>query len=103
MVACKGALNIAGPSSLFDRFAVQDVAQIGDVPGEGTASVAGHVHGTLASRRHAAHHGAMSRAARLPLPEEVIRPTFRRERAAMKRGLMPVAGCDEAGRGPLAG
>ena len=45
----------------------------------------------------------MSRAARLPLPEEVIRPTFRRERAAMKRGLMPVAGCDEAGRGPLAG
>jgi ribonuclease HII len=45
----------------------------------------------------------MSRAARLPLLEEVIRPTFRRERAAMKRGLMPVAGCDEAGRGPLAG
>src|SRR2546427_12832342 len=45
----------------------------------------------------------MSRAARLRLPEEVIHPTFRRERAAMKRGLMPVAGCDEAGRGPLAG
>jgi ribonuclease HII len=32
-----------------------------------------------------------------------IRPTFRRERAAMKRGVWPVAGCDEAGRGPLAG
>jgi ribonuclease HII len=42
-------------------------------------------------------------AARLPLDEEVIRPTFRRERAAMRRGLFPVAGCDEAGRGPLAG
>jgi ribonuclease HII len=43
------------------------------------------------------------RAARLPLGEEDIRPTFRRERAAMKRGIWPVAGCDEAGRGPLAG
>jgi ribonuclease HII len=39
----------------------------------------------------------------LPLGEEDIRPTFRRERAAMKRGVWPVAGCDEAGRGPLAG
>jgi ribonuclease HII len=47
-----------------------------------------------------------SRAAtpvRLPLGEEDISPTFRRERAAMKRGVWPVAGCDEAGRGPLAG
>ena len=35
--------------------------------------------------------------------EEVARPTFRRERAALKRGVWPVAGCDEAGRGPLAG
>jgi ribonuclease HII len=42
-------------------------------------------------------------APRLPLPEEDIRPTFRRERAALKRGVWPVAGCDEAGRGPLAG
>jgi ribonuclease HII len=41
--------------------------------------------------------------ARLPLDEEIIRPTFRRERAALKRGIWPVAGCDEAGRGPLAG
>ena len=32
-----------------------------------------------------------------------MRPTFRRERAALKRGVWPVAGCDEAGRGPLAG
>jgi len=48
----------------------------------------------------------MSRAvatARLPLDDEIVRPTFRRERRAMRRGLMPVAGCDEAGRGPLAG
>jgi ribonuclease HII len=42
-------------------------------------------------------------AARLPLDEPVVRPTFARERAAMKRGVFPVAGCDEAGRGPLAG
>ena len=42
-------------------------------------------------------------APRLPLAEEVLRPTFRRERAAFKRGIWPVAGCDEAGRGPLAG
>jgi ribonuclease HII len=51
---------------------------------------------------------AMPRAAankilRLPLDEAPIRPTFRRERAAMKRGVWPIAGCDEAGRGPLAG
>src|SRR5580692_6534632 len=52
------------------------------------------------------HHGWMSRngtAARLPLQEEIARPTFRRERSALKRGVWPVAGCDEAGRGPLAG
>lgn len=30
-------------------------------------------------------------------------PSFRRERALMKRGIWPVAGCDEVGRGPLAG
>jgi len=46
---------------------------------------------------------AEKQAQRLPLPEEDIRPTFRRERAALKRGIWPVAGCDEAGRGPLAG
>jgi ribonuclease HII len=39
---------------------------------------------------------------RLPLGEADVRPTFRRERAAMKRGVWPIAGCDEAGRGPLA-
>jgi ribonuclease HII len=43
-------------------------------------------------------------AVRLPLgDEEITRPTFRRERAALKRGVWPIAGCDEAGRGPLAG
>jgi ribonuclease HII len=46
---------------------------------------------------------ATARPTRLPLVEDDIRPTFRRERAAMKRGIWPVAGCDEAGRGPLAG
>src|SRR5256885_7617245 len=51
----------------------------------------------------------MSRAAtatrpvRLPLGEDDVRPSFRRERAAMKRGVGPVGGCDEAGRGPWAG
>jgi ribonuclease HII len=31
------------------------------------------------------------------------RPSFRRERAVLKTGIQLVAGCDEAGRGPLAG
>jgi ribonuclease HII len=44
-----------------------------------------------------------SAAARLPLDEPELRPTFRRERRALNRGIWPVAGCDEAGRGPLAG
>jgi ribonuclease HII len=33
----------------------------------------------------------------------IVAPSFRRERALIKRGIWPVAGCDEAGRGPLAG
>jgi ribonuclease HII len=60
------------------------------------------LHGRASPRNHA----AMSRiapAARLPLDEPPRRPTFARERAAMRRGIFPVAGCDEAGRGPLAG
>jgi ribonuclease HII len=40
---------------------------------------------------------------RLPLKEPILRPTFRRERRALNNGVFPVAGCDEAGRGPLAG
>jgi ribonuclease HII len=43
------------------------------------------------------------RIGRLPLGEPDVRPTFNRERRAIKRGVWPVAGCDEAGRGPLAG
>jgi ribonuclease HII len=46
---------------------------------------------------------AKAEPARLPLGEEVVRPTFRRERRALAKGIWPVAGCDEAGRGPLAG
>jgi ribonuclease HII len=46
---------------------------------------------------------AAARIVRLPLGDDDIRPTFRRERSALKRGIWPVAGCDEAGRGPLAG
>ena len=33
-------------------------------------------------------------APRLPLAEEVLRSSRRRERAAFKRGIWPVAGCD---------
>jgi len=32
-----------------------------------------------------------------------LRPSFRRERRALNNGIFPIAGCDEAGRGPLAG
>ena len=42
-------------------------------------------------------------ALRLPLNEPILRPSFRRERRALSKGIWPVAGCDEAGRGPLAG
>ncbi len=42
-------------------------------------------------------------APRLPLNEPELRPSFRRERRALAEGIWPVAGCDEAGRGPLAG
>jgi ribonuclease HII len=46
---------------------------------------------------------AARKSVRLRLDDDIIRPTFARERAALKRGIWPVAGCDEAGRGPLAG
>ncbi|MDB5552380.1 MAG: ribonuclease, partial [Rhizobium sp.] len=39
----------------------------------------------------------------LPLILEEIVPTFRFERGLMRDGFLPVAGVDEAGRGPLAG
>jgi ribonuclease HII len=47
-----------------------------------------------------------SKDAPAKLPKGVIAvapPSFRRERALIKRGVWPIAGCDEAGRGPLAG
>jgi ribonuclease HII len=46
---------------------------------------------------------AKTQPVRLPLNEPPLRPTFRRERRALAKGIWPVAGCDEAGRGPLAG
>ena len=43
-------------------------------------------------------------APRLPLKAAAPqRPNFARERRAIAGGIFPVAGCDEAGRGPLAG
>src|SRR5215475_6292345 len=83
--------------------------------GRGCRAISGRSHSHPSTRRGAAGCvvvgpratcGPMSRtaaAACLPLDEPIVRPTFRRERAAMRRGAMPVAGCDEAGRGPLAG
>src|SRR5215467_14156240 len=56
-----------------------------------------------ASARATSTRAATVSVVRLPLGEQDIRPTFRRERAAIKRGVWPIAGCDEAGRGPLAG
>src|SRR5215510_3480333 len=56
-----------------------------------------------ASARAISTRAATVSVVRLPLGEQDIRPTFRRERAAIKRGVWPIAGCDEAGRGPLAG
>jgi ribonuclease HII len=53
--------------------------------------------------RESVEHAARSSAPRLPLGEGPVGPTFARERAAIRRGAFPVAGCDEAGRGPLAG
>src|SRR5262249_4519172 len=43
------------------------------------------------------------RVRRLPPGQEGLRPTFPRRAAGLKRGVWPIAGCDEAGRGPLAG
>jgi ribonuclease HII len=52
----------------------------------------------------AAESGAAKPAAKLAKGViAVAPPSFRRERALLKQGIWPVAGCDEAGRGPLAG
>lgn len=45
----------------------------------------------------------MAKAKRLAFKAATVRPSFRRERRALNAGIFPVAGCDEAGRGPLAG
>lgn len=50
---------------------------------------------------------AKAGAATSPEAASAARPpaaaTFRRERALIRQGIWPVAGCDEVGRGPLAG
>jgi ribonuclease HII len=46
---------------------------------------------------------AAAKKAKRTVSRTVAAPSFRRERALLKRGVWPVAGCDEAGRGPLAG
>ena len=46
---------------------------------------------------------AKGRAASAETARVILRPSFRRERRALNAGIFPVAGCDEVGRGPLAG
>ena len=67
--------------------------------------------GFAVAKPHAlAHHPGMIREKVQDSPAKLAKgviafapPSFRRERALIKRGVWPVAGCDEAGRGPLAG
>lgn len=57
--------------------------------------------------KDAARKAAPAKTAKAPAGKKgiiaIAPPSFRRERALIKRGVWPVAGCDEAGRGPLAG
>lgn len=46
---------------------------------------------------------AAARKDKAPAKRIILVPSFKRERALLKQGVGPVAGCDEAGRGPLAG
>jgi ribonuclease HII len=49
---------------------------------------------------------AVTKAAAKTMPKGVIAvapASFRRERALIRKGVWPIAGCDEVGRGPLAG
>lgn len=39
----------------------------------------------------------------MPTPNTQLKPHFRREKSLVAKGLWPIAGVDEAGRGPLAG
>src|SRR3974390_27554 len=60
--------------------------------------------GSGAAQSSIAGEGAAAPAAlRLPPGGPPVAPSFAGERAARRRGVFPVAGCDEAGRGPLAG
>jgi ribonuclease HII len=60
-----------------------------------------------ATNKTAANKSAAKEKASKDASEEkarpVTRPSFRRERAVLNTGVLLVAGCDEAGRGPLAG
>ncbi|MDA9398688.1 ribonuclease HII [Bradyrhizobium sp. CCBAU 45389] len=60
-----------------------------------------------APKEDAAKQAEPAKAAKAPAGKKgviaIAPPSFRRERALIKRGVWPVAGCDEAGRGPLAG
>lgn len=55
--------------------------------------------------RKASNKQSSAKSAELPLPVKCAarRPTFARERRVIANGVLIVAGCDEAGRGPLAG
>ena len=62
--------------------------------------------GSLRTIRPMIRDKAAKAPAKAKSPKGVIAvapPGFRRERALLKKGIWPVAGCDEAGRGPLAG
>jgi ribonuclease HII len=59
-------------------------------------------HRPMIRKKTAAKKGA-SKDAKQERASAATRPSFRRERAILKKGLQLVAGCDEAGRGPLAG
>ncbi|ETR76816.1 ribonuclease HII [Afipia sp. P52-10] len=70
--------------------------------GEAT-SPAGKARMRAAKRADAEGADAKSKGVKGPSAKRAQAPTFRRERALLTKGLRIVAGCDEAGRGPLAG
>ncbi len=53
--------------------------------------------------RSASRHESKNSTIRLLLKDEILAPEFRRERSAFKRGIWPVAGCDEPGAARSAG
>lgn len=72
----------------------------------GTAdrSIAAMIRSKISSRRAAGKSTAEAAKAAAPRKRVIVAPpSFARERALLKRGVWPVAGCDEVGRGPLAG